>query len=287
MDIVSKWFLCDNRVMLTIAKTDAIVNKAIKIHGLTVTTAAVLGRMLTMGTLMGVKLKSETNNITAVIEGDGDVGKVMFVAKNDGKIKGYIQNPAVDLMPKSNKKIDVGGAVGKGKLRVIMDVGMGAPYVGETSLVSGEIAEDFAKYYATSLQQPCAIALGVLMSPKNKCLSAGGILIEMMPDATEQDIVMMEEITQKLSDFSKILKELSPDEVVDRFFGKANPTKYEELNPEYKCNCSTMKMKKTLQSLKMDDIDDLFNKQEEVEVCCHFCGKKHKFKKEDIIKKKA
>ncbi len=282
MDSVSKWFLCDNRVILTVAKTQDIVNKAIKIHSLSVTTSAVLGRMLTMGVLMGVKLKKETDNITAVIDGDGGTGKIMTVAKNNGKIKGYIENPTLDLMPNSKGKIDVGGAVGKGKLRVIFNAGMGNPYIGEVNLVSGEIAEDFAAYYAISMQQPCAIALGVLMNPDCSCISAGGVLIEMMPDATEDDIEKMEEITKQISDFSRIIESMTCDEFVSKYFSKSNPTKYEELTPEYKCDCSLAKMRSTIKGLKTSDIDDLFAKQEEIEVICHFCGKKHKFKKEDI-----
>lgn len=282
-DVLKKWFLCDSRVLLTVAKTTNMVNKANKLHSLTPTTSAVLGRMLTMGALMGAKLKNKDDNITSTIVGDGPVGRVVCVAKYNGIVKGYLDNPSVDLMPNVKGKLDVAGAVGKGKLRVISDVGFGTPYLGEINLVSGEIAEDFANYYATSLQQPCAIALGVLVDKNCHTESAGGFLIEVMPDATEEDINILEEKTKTLSDLSKILKDITLDEFVDKYFGNLSPKCYDEIEPFFKCDCSKARVVKAIKLMKQSETEDLF-KDGEIEVVCDFCNKKRKIVKEDIEK---
>jgi len=281
-DEVKKYFLCDSRIMLTIAKTTTLVNKANKIHSLTPTTCAVLGRMLTMSVLMGAKLKSPKDNITATITSQGPVSKLITVSKFGCKVKGYINNPLFDCMPKENGKLDVGGAVGTGKLKVITDIGIGNPYCGEIDLVSGEIAEDFAKYYFVSLQQPCAIALGVLVDKNTKCLSSGGFLMEVMPDVTEEDITLMEDIISQLGDISKILKDLSIDEFVEKYFKICGPDCYASIEPKYNCECSKNKIIKVLKNLREQDKKDLFQDDEQVEVLCDFCQKKQVIKKSDL-----
>lgn len=282
-DYLKKYYLCENRVLLTVAKTTNIVNKADKLHCLTPTTMAVLGRMLTMSAISSSKLKNENSNITAILLGDGPVGRVVTVARNGGFIKGYIDNPNVDLMPNSKNKIDVSGAVGKGKLRVIADYGFNAPYSGEVDLVSGEIAEDFTHYYATSLQQPSAIALGVLVGVNGVCESAGGFLIEVLPDAREEDICNIEKIIEGLSDISKTLKDVSIEDFVDKYFSTLSPIEYETIYPELKCDCSKSKMKKVVKSLGNTEIEKIFDEIGKLEICCDFCGKKIQFNREELL----
>lgn len=280
-DELTKWFLCEDKIMLTVAKTTNMINKAVKTHSLTCTTGAVLGRAVTMSALMGAKLKNPTDNVTAIIMGDGPVGRIVTVARQGGMVKGYLDVPEVDLMPNAKGKIDVGGAVGKGKLRVICDYSMTKPYVGEVELVSGEIAEDFALYYANSLQQPCAIGLGVLMKD-TKCLSGAGFLVEVMPDATEDDIQEVERVTTQLSDISNLMKDVSSVDFVNKYFGHMMPKLYQQGEPKFKCDCSVARVKRVLKTLSKEDRESIYNENGEIEVKCDFCNKTRFIKREDI-----
>ncbi len=281
-DYLKKFYLCDNMVLLTVVKSTDIVNKSAKLHNLTPTTMAVLGRVLTMSAISASKLKNEGSSVSAVVMGDGPCGRVVSVARFGGFVKGHIDNPSVDLMPKKLNKLDVSGAVGKGKLRVISDYGFGNPYVGEVDLVTGEIAEDFTSYYAISLQQPCAIALGVLVGVNAKCESAGGLLIEVMPYATEDDVKLLEEIVAGLSDISRILKECTIDDFVKKYFNRLNPIEYETMHPKFKCDCSKARMKKVVESLGEKEVDEIIAEFGKVEVCCDFCGAKRSFDKSEL-----
>ncbi|MBQ8749148.1 MAG: Hsp33 family molecular chaperone HslO [Clostridia bacterium] len=285
-DYLKKYYLCDNRVLLTVIKSTDIVNKAGKLHNLTPTTMAVLGRVLTMSAISSSKLKNEDSSVSAIVMGDGPVGRVVSVARYGALVKGYLDNPTVDLMPNSKNKLDVAGAVGKGKLRVIADYGFGNPYVGEVDLVSGEIAEDFTSYYATSLQQPCAIALGVLVGKNCKCESAGGLLIEVLPDALEDDIKILETKINDFADISKILKEMSIEEFVAQYFAELSPVEYETMEPKFKCDCSKSRMKKVLNNLGESEVDEILKEVGKLEICCDFCGAKREFQKSELKFKK-
>jgi molecular chaperone Hsp33 len=284
-DEVGRWFICDGRVLISVAKTTNLVNSVSKLHGLTPTTSATLGRALTMSAIMGSKLKNKTDNITSIFDGGGGAGKVVTVAKFGGSVKGFVDYPKFDCMPNEKGKIDVAKAVGKnGKLKVISDLGFGKPYEGEVNLVSGEIAEDYARYYAFSLQQPCAVGLGVLVSPKNIVLSAGGFLIEVMPNANEDDLKICENISSKLTDISRVLQTLSIREFIDKYCGELKPELIEIIEPKLKCDCSIIKVKKTLKAMGEKELYDILNKQGKIEVTCGFCGKVRTFNKCDIDK---
>lgn len=280
-DELKKCFLCNDRVLLTVVKSTNLVNKAIELHQLTPTTAAVLGRALTMSVLMSAKLKNKDDNVTAIISGDGPVGKVITVGKFGSKVKGFVGNPSLDLMPNEKGKLDVGGAVGKGKLKIMMDTGLDKPYIGEVNLVSGEIAEDFASYYANSMQQPCVVALGVLVK-ENKCVSSAGVLIELMPDATEDDVVSIENVTTKLSDISRMLDGVSVENFIMTNFAELTPNIYETIQPKYMCDCSKTKVKKVIKSIKKDEREQLYDDNGEIEVVCDFCHKQIIITRDDI-----
>lgn len=281
-DVVKKWFVCNQKAIITITKTTNLVNKAIKIHNLTPTTTAVLGRSLTMSVLMGTKLSTKKANITSIIAGNGPVGKVVCVAKENCEVKGYVENPNVDLYLNSQGKLDVSGAVGNnGKLRVIMDLGFGQPYSGEVDLVSGEIAEDFTEYYFTSLQQPSAIALGVLVSPKGKCESSAGFLIEVLPDADDETISTLESMIANVKDFSRLMKESTVDEFISEYFDNAEKMEY-EIEPKYVCKCSKSRLRKILKGMNRSDVEELFDEDGKIESKCDFCNKKHIITRDDF-----
>ena len=192
-DKIVRGLAYNGKVNVKCIDTTELVEEARKIHDLSPVATAALGRLLTMGCIMGSGLKEDNDTITLQIKADGPLGALNAVVNSNMEIKGYVQNPNVDLPLKDNGKLDVGTAVGKyGMLYIIKDIGLKEPYIGLTPLISGEIAEDFAEYFAKSEQTPSAIALGVLVN-KNGVKSAGGYMITPMPDATDEDISKLEE----------------------------------------------------------------------------------------------
>lgn len=262
-----------------------IVEIARKIHDLSPTATAALGRLLTITSLLGKEMKGEKGTITTQVKGNGPIGNMTVVADNMGNVKGYVSNPHVDLpLNLENGKLNVKAAVGEeGMIYIIKDIGLKEPYVGMTPIVSGEIAEDFTNYFATSEQTPTVVALGVLVD-KNGVKAAGGYLLTLMPDAGEEEIVKIEEALKNADSISKMLssgKELV--EIAEMVTGDKNVMYFEDDEiPEYKCNCSKEKMEKNLITLGKDEIQDIIEKDGKAELVCHFCNNKHLFNKEEL-----
>ncbi len=283
MSEIKKYLACEGRVNIICAETTDLVEKARKIHDLSPVATAALGRVLTMGAIMSTRIKGE-DSITLQIKGNGPIGNVTCVLDGKQNVKGYVGDPLVDLPIREDGKLDVGGAVGKeGFLYVIRDMGLKEPYIGVTPLVSGEIAEDFTKYFAESEQTPSAIALGVLVD-KEGVKKAGGYLLTLMPDATEEDIKQIEEALKNAEPVTTMLdKNMSLQQIAETMTNDDNlMVMVGELIPQYSCNCSKEKFVKNLQKLGKDDIDHLFEEQEKIETVCQFCNKKYEFRREDI-----
>lgn len=262
-----------------------IVEMARKIHDLSPTATAALGRLLTITSLLGKEMKGEKGTITTQVKGNGPIGNMTVVADNMGNVKGYVSNPHVDLpLNSENGKLNVKAAVGEeGMIYIIKDIGLKEPYVGMTPIVSGEIAEDFTNYFATSEQTPTVVALGVLVD-KNGVKAAGGYLLTLMPDAGEEEIVKIEEALKNADSISTMLsngKELV--EIAEMVTGDKNVMYFEgDEIPEYKCNCSKEKMEKNLITLGKDEIQDIIEKDGKAELVCHFCNSKYLFDKEEL-----
>ena len=274
------------KVNVRCIKSTNIVEEARKIHDLSPTATAALGRLLTITSLLGKEMKGETGTITTQIKGNGPIGNMTAVADNLGNVKGYVSNPYVDLpLNPENGKLNVGEAVGKqGMVYIIKDIGLKEPYIGMTPIVSGEIAEDFTNYFATSEQTPTVVALGVLVD-KNGVKAAGGYLITLMPDATEEEIVKIEQALKNADSISKMLddgKELI--EIAEIVTGDNNIMYFEDDNiPKYICNCSRKKMEKSLTAIGKDELKDIIEKDEKAELVCHFCNKRYLFNKEELV----
>lgn len=264
-----------------------MVEEARKLHDLSPTATAALGRLLTITSLLGKEMKGEKGTITTQVKGNGPIGSMTVVSDNIGNVKGYVSNPQVDVpLNKENGKLDVGKAVGnQGTIYIIKDIGLKEPYVGMTPIISGEIAEDFTNYFAKSEQTPTVVALGVLVD-KNGVRAAGGYLITLMPDATEEDIVKIEEALKNAESISKMLddgKELI--EIAEIVTGEQNLMYFEDDNiPQYKCNCSKEKMEKNLITIGKTELNDIIEKDGKAELVCHFCNKKYNFDKDELIK---
>ncbi|MBU3100142.1 MULTISPECIES: Hsp33 family molecular chaperone HslO [Clostridium] len=274
----------DGQVRIVAAITTELVNEGVTMHQCAPTAAAAFGRMLTAGTLMGTLLKSEKDSLTLQIDGGGEAKGVVVTAHADSSVKGYIGNPNVDLPANTLGKLDVGGAVGKdGYLRVIRDMGLKEPYIGQVPIRTGEIGDDLAYYFTVSEQTPSAVGLGVLVETDMSIKAAGGFIIQMMPDADEflADMITyrLEEIPS-ITDF--IAKGMSIEEILEFIFEDMKLKIHEEVKPMYKCDCSRERVERALISIGKKDLEEIYNDGKTEELKCHFCNKNYEFNHEDI-----
>ena len=279
MNEIKKYLACEGRVNIICAETTELVEEARKTHDLSPVATAALGRMLTMGSIMGSNLKDEEESITLQIKANGPIGKMVVVTYGTSNVKGYVEKPQVDMPIREDGKLDVGGAIGKeGFLYVMKDIGLKEPYIGITPLVSGEIAEDFTKYYAESEQKPSVIALGVLVD-SNGVKKAGGYFITLMPDATEEDIAQIEKAVSEAEPISKMLeKNMTLQQIAETVTGDDNlMVMLKQINPKYECNCNKEKFLRGLISLKKEEVEEIFSTQDTIETVCDFCNKKYEF----------
>lgn len=264
-----------------------MVETARNLHDLSPTATAALGRLLTITSLLGKEMKDEKGTITTQVKGNGPIGNMTAVADNNGNVKGYVSNPQLDLpLNSQNGKLNVGAAVGKkGMIYIIKDIGLKEPYIGMTPIISGEIAEDFTNYFATSEQTPTVVALGVLVD-KNGVKAAGGYLITLMPDAGEEEIVKIEQALKSADNISKMLEDGKQlVEIAEIVTGDNNLMYFEDdLVPVYSCNCSREKMEKNLIAIGKEELEDIIETDGKAELVCHFCNKKYDFSKEELEK---
>lgn len=281
MDRAVKALIYNGEISLTLLDTTEMVNRAIEIHKLSPLAAAALGRTMTVATFMSIGLKNKDDTLSVTISGDGPAGTIVVCGNHDLKMRGYIDNPQVELPLKKNGKLDVGGAVGKGRISVVKNLGLKEPYTGSSRIVSGEIAEDFAAYFAFSEQQPTGLALGVKIGKDFKCVGAGGVVIQPMPGASDESIDKAEKLLSEFTKISSMIEEYGIDGIIDRYFDGVFFFEYE---PEYKCTCSKDYVDKILITLGKEELYDTIEKEGKVEVVCQFCPNKYTYLKEDVDK---
>ena len=283
----------DGSARVHIIESTDIVNEAIRIHGTAPTTSAALGRLLTVSSMIGCMLGEKTDQLTVSVDGDGPAGKLIVSSDWLGNVRGYVQNPLADPPPKSNGKLDVGAAVGSGFLRVIRDCGGDEPHIGSIELVSGEIAEDIAAYFAQSEQIPTLCALGVLIGKDTSCIGAGGIIIQLLPCADESIITQLEENAADLTDVSGLFSRYKDTGKANMFVADIalrgiEYDLFDEIEVEYKCTCSRERTGNAVhgigkrEALALIDEAVAEGKEPVIEVGCKFCGNNYVFTKEDI-----
>ncbi len=283
-DQIIKFLAYNGKISVICADTTNLVEESRKIHDLSPVATAAFGRLLTIATIMGTEMKNEKDKLTIQLKGSGPIGMMLVTTNNIPKIKGTITNPHVDIPLNEFGKLDVGGAVGaKGYINVIKDIGLKDPYIGISPLSSGEIAEDFANYFVNSEQRNSAVALGVLVNQEG-VKSAGGYLINPMPDATEEEISKVEQAIFKAGAMSKMLDEkLTLKEIAKKITGDDNIQIIEEnIMPVYECDCSKEHMKNVLTTIGKEEIKNIIEEEGKAEIVCHFCNKKYKFSKEEL-----
>ena len=257
-----------------------LVNEEIKIHDLSPLCAAALGRAMAAGTYVGANLKSPDDAFSLTFSGDGPIGRVE-IAGGGGFIRGYVDHPAVELPLKPDGHLDVGSGVGKGHLTVIKDLGLKEPYVGRCELVTGEIAEDFAKYLLISEGIKSAVALGVQVNADG-CIAAGGIIAEALPGMTEDMLVILEDVMTNFHNVSDLLKEKSIEEIYDFYFSHLNGEIYAEESVAIRCNCSIERIENLIRGLGKEECEAILSERGNIEAVCHFCEKRYVFGKKEI-----
>jgi len=272
-------------VRLAAAVTTQMVRKAKEIHSLSPTASAALGRTLTGAALMSTTLKEKSHSITIQIKGNGPLRSIVVITDAFANVRGYVANPNADLPLNEKGKLDVGKAVGKGFINVIKDLGLKKPYIGQVDLVSGEIAEDLAYYYANSEQIPTVIALGVLVDKDGSILNSGGYMIQLMPDANDDLIDYVENKIQTVKPVTSMLAEgLGAEDILYLLLGEKGVKVLEKTEPAYKCTCSRDRMERNILSLGEKELRNLLSEQETIETQCYFCNSKYLFTRDDIEK---
>lgn len=273
-------------VMATAVDTTDIVNEAERIHRTSAVVTAALGRLLTAGSMMGNMLKGKDDTITLRVNGDGPTGSLIVVSDFNGDVRGYVQNPVVEIPLNEKGKLDVGGAVGKnGLLYVLKDLGLKEPFSGSVPLVSGEIAEDITSYYALSEQIPTVCALGVLVNPDLSVKAAGGYIIQLLPAASDKTIDKLEKSIMEMASVTTMLSGgMTPEEIVKTALKEFEVEVLYTQDIEYKCNCSKERVSKALISLGKEELTEMAAETGVTEISCHFCDKVYKFSSSELKK---
>lgn len=265
------------------ATTRNLVEHARAAHGTSPVATAALGRLLSAGAMMGTMLKGEKDLVTLQIKGDGPIHGITVTADSFARVKGYADYPGVMLPPNAIGKLDVGGAVGNGMLTVIRDLGLKEPYVGQTILQTGEIAEDLTYYFAASEQIPSTVGLGVLMEKDNTVKQAGGFIIQLMPFAEDEVIEKLEENLKKMPSVTSILDEgKTPEELLAVVLDGIKLEITDTVPTEFYCNCDKKRIEKAIISIGEKDIKEMIEEGKEIEVKCHFCNSAYHFSVEEL-----
>ena len=271
----------DRQIRILTVRTTDLVEEARKLHGTSPLATAALGRTLT-GALLVASLLKSGHEVSLSIDGNGPLGKIISEANYKGEVRGYLKNPGANL-PLKDGKLDVAGGVGQGELTVRKMLADGKPYEGSTKLISGEIGEDLTYYFTVSEQIPSSVGLGVLVDKDMSVKAAGGFLLQVMPDASDQDIDLLEENIANIGSLSGLISEgKSPEEILSLLMGNIYYRILEKTDVKYQCRCSEERISSLVKSLSREEIDSVIEELGEVEIQCHFCNQSYSFDENEI-----
>lgn len=281
-DYIVRAIAAKGQIRAFAATTKDTVEKARQLHNTSPIATVALGRLLTGGAMMGVTMKSDADILTVQIKGNGPIGAMTVTADPKGNVKGFVGNPEV-MLPLKDGKLDIAGAVGIGVLSVIKDIGLKEPYVGDTILITSEIADDLTYYYATSEQVPSSVGLGVLMTKENTVEQAGGFIIQLMPDATEEVIDKLEKRIKEVKSVTEMLENgMTPEKILEHILGDMELEILDTVQTQFHCNCSKERVSKAVMSIGAKDLKEMVDDNKPIEVNCHFCNSHYTFSPEEL-----
>lgn len=273
----------DAQIRAFAATTKNLVEEMRSLHNTSPVVSAALGRLLTGGAMMGAMMKGENDLLTLQIKGDGPIGGMTVTADAHGNVKGYANEAQVILPANAAGKLDVGGAVGKGILRVVKDMGLKEPYVGQTILQTGEIAEDLTYYFAVSEQTPSSVGLGVFMEKNNTVKQAGGFILQLMPYAEESVITRLEDNLRQFPSVTAALEAgKNPEQMLEALLDGLPMEIVDTMDVQYRCDCSKQRVERAMISLGKKELEEMIAEGKEVEAGCQFCNQKYKFTVEEL-----
>ncbi|QVK17993.1 Hsp33 family molecular chaperone HslO [Mycoplasmatota bacterium] len=272
----------DEKVRIFAVNATYTVQEAQRRHQTWPTASAALGRTLVVGSMMGAMLKGK-ESLTIKVKGDGPIGEILVDANARGEVKGYVSNPEVHFQY-PNGKLNVSQAVGtKGEIQVIKDLGMKDFFVSSVDIISGELGQDFTYYFAKSEQTPSSVGCGVLVETDNSVLAAGGFIIQVMPDATEETISQLEKTIASIKSVSEMINEgYTPEDIVKEICKDEPYTILSSLDIHFVCHCSKERFASGLVSLGKDELKQIIDEDKSAEVVCHFCNEKYQYSEDEL-----
>lgn len=264
------------------ATTKGLVEEAKERHNMSPIATVALGRLLTGGAMMGAMMKNDADILTVQIKGNGPIGSMTVTANPKGEVKGFVGNPQV-MLPLKDGRLDIADAVGIGVLSVIKDIGLKEPYVGDTILITSEIADDLTYYFATSEQVPSSVGLGVLMNKDNTVREAGGFIIQLMPNASDEFIDQLENRIKEIKSVTEMLEHgMTPEEILEHIFVGMDLQILDTIPTEFYCNCSKERVSAAVISVGKQELQKMIDDGEPIEVNCHFCNSHYKFSIDEL-----
>ena len=282
-DYIVRAIAADETVRAFAIRSTDLTAEAREIHRTLPVVTAALGRLLSAGAMMGSMMKGEKDKLTLLMKGDGPAGQITVTADSHGNVKGFADNPSVTVPDKYPGKMDVGAAVGRGTLTVIMDLGLKEPYNGQVEIQTGEIGDDLAYYFTVSEQTPSAVGLGVMVDTDTSVRHSGGFIIQVMPDASEETIEALEKRVSSSEPVTAMMeKGMSPEAILEHFLGDMGLVISEKHPVRFHCDCSKEKVAGVLSTIQKSDLQDIIDDGEEIEVKCHFCNTAYNFSIEEL-----
>ena len=281
-DYIVRAIAANGQIRAFAATTKNLVEEAKNRHNTSPIATVALGRLLTGGAMMGTMMKNDADIVTIQIKSDGPIGAMTVTADAKGRVKGFVKNPQV-MLPLKNGKLDVAGALGIGVLSVIKDIGLKEPYVGDTILVTSEIADDLTYHFATSEQVPSSVGLGVLMNKDNTVEQAGGFIIQLLPGASEETVNLLEKRIAEVKSVTDLLeKGMTPEQILEFILRDMDLNILDKINTQFYCNCSKDRVSKAVMSTGAEEIQQMIDDNEPIEVNCHFCNSHYTFSVEEL-----